>query len=299
MLVNTLKFCKKTIKHLVFLPIRMLEKLGIIGGKQFETNSVKNKFLRRFWKFIGLYPNKFTYHFYYEKANSFMAPKMYELTKMFEGVTFRENETILDLGCGEGSLLFMLAKYVKKGVGIDILEHCIKDANLKATELKGKMNTEFHCQKLEEIKFPENSFDKIVSFSVIEHIPNYIEIFEETYNILKPGGQLIISVDSFSHFNETQRAIHKKRFEVQKYFKPKELHNLLQKIGYKDIEIIPIFNSEFSKKWFTRVMNNPGEYFAWQKRFYSFLLYFIITWHELNVEKHNQQEIFLVARCIK
>jgi SAM-dependent methyltransferase len=294
-----LKLIKIIKKYNIYIPKRILEKLGIIGGKQFETNSFKNKFLRYFWKLIGLYPNMFTYHFYYEKANSFMAPKMYEMTKMFEGIKFNKNETILDLGCGEGSLLFMLSKYVKKGVGVEILPHCVKDANLKAQELKGKMNTQFYCQKLEEIKFPVNTFDKVVSFSVIEHIPNYLEIFEETYNILKPGGQFIISVDSFSHFDEAQKKNHKKRFEVEKYFERQELHDLLKKLGYSKVIVEPIFNSEFSKKWFTRVMNNPGEYFAWHKRLYSFFLYFIIQWHEKRVEQENAQEIFLVARCTK
>tara|TARA_R110002072_G_scaffold29809_10_gene93764 strand:- start:226 stop:909 length:684 start_codon:yes stop_codon:yes gene_type:complete len=227
-----------------------------------------------------------------------MAPKMYEFTQMFKDVQFKKDDILLDLGCGEGSLLFILAKKIKLGVGVDILKHCIDDAEIKANEIKHRVNVEFHCQKLEEIKFPSESFDKVVSFSMIEHIPNYLEIFEETFRIIKKGGELIVSVDSFSHFNEKQRAVHQKTFEVQKYFEKQELYDLLKEIGFSEVHVEPIFKSKFAKKWFTRVMNNPGEYFAWHKRLYSFFLYYVIHWHEKKI-KRVEHGIFLIARCKK
>ncbi len=48
------------------------------------SNATKPQYiaLRRFYRFLGLYPHIRAKHFYYETANSFMAPKIYEYTNM-------------------------------------------------------------------------------------------------------------------------------------------------------------------------------------------------------------------------
>ncbi|MEM7180541.1 MAG: methyltransferase domain-containing protein, partial [Spirochaetota bacterium] len=166
-----------------------------------NSTSKKNIFLRKFWLFFRLYPNIHMLHFYYERANSFMAPKIYEYVQMFHRVELNKNDVVLDLGCGDGALSLLIAKSVKKVIGVDILEHCIADAIFKAKELEGKIQAEFYCSKLEELDLQDTSIDKIVSFSVIEHIPNYQEVFEKVFSLLDDGGKLIVSVDSFSQFD--------------------------------------------------------------------------------------------------
>ena len=262
------------------------------------TASFKNRFIRKSLKLITGYPSLYTYHFYYERANSFMAPKLYEFTKMFKKVKLNKNDILLDLGCGEGSLTFILGKSVHKVIGVDPHQQCIKDAKLKAAELAPKISAEFHCAKLEELALEKQSIDKIVSFSVIEHIPNYMEVFEEIFRILKKDGELIISVDSFQNFDKEQRETHRQNFEVQKYFNQQELHKLLKDLGFREVSVEPIFNSHFSEKWFTRVMNSPSEYFGTFKRLYSFILYFLFLYHEKRNKSHGCG-IFLVARCTK
>jgi 2-polyprenyl-3-methyl-5-hydroxy-6-metoxy-1,4-benzoquinol methylase len=237
-------------------------------------------------------------HFYYERANSFMAPKVYEFIQMFRGVELKKDDVILDLGCGDGSLPLAIGKFVKKVVGVDTLPRCIKDATFKAKEVSEKITAEFYYSKLEDAGFQEKSFDKVVSFSVIEHIPNYVEVLEEVFKLLKDDGELIISVDSFSHFDKELRDIHQQKFEVEKYFEKNELYELLKNVGFREVSIEPIFKSKLAEKWFVRVLNNPGEYFGTFKRLYSFLLYYIIGYHEKKV-KQQDHGIFLIARCKK
>jgi len=277
---------------------RILSFIKLDEYSRTNTKGIKNIIVRKIFRILRLYPNKNFYHFYFERANSFMAPKMYEYTQMFKEIQFKKNDVVLDLGCGDGSLPLIIGKSVKKVVGIDTGLSGIENAKFKANELSKKIETEFHCIKLEEAGFQEKSFDKVVSFSVIEHIPNYLEIFEELFRLLKKDGELIISVDSFSYFTKEQRAIHQKNFDVVKYFEKNELHELLKGLGFKEVFVEPIFKSKFSKKWFTRVMNNPNEYFGTYKRLYSFFLYYIIKYYE---KKNKQQEhgVFLVARCKK
>lgn len=276
---------------------KFLKPLGIYDPTKTGSMSSKNVFLRKFWKFFGLYPNMHAMHFYYEGANSFMAPKVYEYVNMLNGTKLKESDVVLDVGCGEGTLSLAIGKSVQKVVGVDTMSESIDNAKFKAKEVP-YINAEFHCQKIEKLGFAEQSFDKVFSFSVIEHIPNYQEVFEEIFHILKEGGELIISVDSFTHFDRKLRDIHQEKFDVQKYFSKSELHELLEKVGFKNIRINPIFKSEFSKKWFIRVMKNPYEYFGLHKRFYSFFLYFLIKYKERKV-KQNAYGIFLIAKCSK
>ena len=133
---------------------------------------------------------------------------------------------------------------------------------------------------------------------MIEHIRNYEEVFRELYRLLNDGGELIISVDSFDGFDRELLKIHKEIFFVEKYFTNDELRALLTEIGFRQIEIKPIFNSQFAEKWFTRVMINPAEPFGFHKRFYSFLLYYIIRYYERR-NKREDRGIFLLARCVK
>lgn len=52
---------------------------------------------------------------------------------------------------------------------------------------------------LEDAKFPDSSFDRIVSISVFEHIPEPVlaGILAEVRRILKPGGLCVLTVDLF------------------------------------------------------------------------------------------------------
>ncbi len=52
-------------------------------------------------------------------------------------------------------------------------------------------------ESIANLTFPANSFDQIVSFDVLEHVPNYARGFGECFRCLKPGGTLLFSVPFF------------------------------------------------------------------------------------------------------
>ena len=187
---------------------RLLSRFNLYSGEGSPTSQPQYILIRKFYRLFGLYPNLRAKHFYYERANSFMAPKIYEYVNMLRMTKLKKTDTILDLGCGEGALSLALAKKVKKVVGVDTNSDSIKDARFKAEELSEAVSAEFHDLPLEKMGLEEESFDKAFSFSVIEHIPNYMEVFQELYRLLKKGGELIISVDSFSGFDPELKAHH-------------------------------------------------------------------------------------------
>ena len=87
---------------------------------------------------------------------------------------------LFDFGCGQGQLVEDLQQYGYDAYGADVWT--TYDQVLVNDRLK-KIETNPY-----RIPFEDNSFDIVVSTSVLEHAQNTKACFEEIYRILKPGG---------------------------------------------------------------------------------------------------------------
>lgn len=100
-----------------------------------------------------------------------------------------KNVRILDIGCNYGSLIYNLHKLGYKNVqGIDINKEAIKEGKANYKSIKNKLK----FYNGETIPFKEESFDVVLMFDVIEHIPNVGRFLkEEVYRVLKKKGLFI------------------------------------------------------------------------------------------------------------
>lgn len=102
-----------------------------------------------------------------------------------------KDKNILDIGCGSGWIEEMLLlRGAKKVTGIDVSDEVIKKAKRK--KLK---KTVYLKASAIDLPFRKNTFDTIVSFEVIEHIPTNTEqkMFDEIRRVLKPGGVFYVT----------------------------------------------------------------------------------------------------------
>ena len=97
-----------------------------------------------------------------------------------------ENETVLDVGCGNGFNTFNIAKKAKTVVGIDINIKNIKFA-IKNYKLE---NINFIHGNILDYNFAEK-FNVVVLSNVLEHIENRIELLKRLNKI---GNKLLIRV---------------------------------------------------------------------------------------------------------
>jgi arsenite methyltransferase len=107
----------------------------------------------------------------------------------------REGESILDIGCGAGVDAILAAMIVGpsgKVVGIDMVPEMLEraKANLQMTDLN---NLTFIEDSAENLNFPDNTFDVVISSGVINLIPDKESALTEIIRVLKPGGRLMVA----------------------------------------------------------------------------------------------------------
>ena len=105
-------------------------------------------------------------------------------------------ESILDVGCGDGSMLFRYFKQVPKEL------HGVEGApDLAAkAEARGFKVTSFDLNS--RWPYEDNQFDVVFSNQVIEHVHNCRLFASEAFRVLKPGGTVVIATENLcSLFN--------------------------------------------------------------------------------------------------
>ncbi len=104
-------------------------------------------------------------------------------------VTSLNCPTVLDVGCGVGTLSLFAAQYARSVVGLDISERAIALATA-AGRATGSSNAHFFVGELSQ-KLAD--FSVIICCEVVEHIPDDTEFLSLLYHNLQPGGVLILS----------------------------------------------------------------------------------------------------------
>lgn len=87
-------------------------------------------------------------------------------------------------GCGVGSYLSRLVEQAKLAVGLDIELERALEAHQKAAAVT--------CGNGEQLPFPPDYFDLILSHEVIEHVGDDRAAMREIFRVLKPGGRLVL-----------------------------------------------------------------------------------------------------------
>jgi arsenite methyltransferase len=106
-----------------------------------------------------------------------------------------KGETVLDIGCGGGfDVIFAATVVGPKGevTGIDVTPEMLERSkkNLQETSIE---NVTLKQATAEELPFPDNNFDVIISNGVFNLIPDKIKAFSEVFRVLKLNGRLMVA----------------------------------------------------------------------------------------------------------
>ncbi|MEK7560608.1 MAG: methyltransferase domain-containing protein [Patescibacteria group bacterium] len=126
-----------------------------------------------------------------DRALDFLSsPKQREVDKELYDALFDEikpripSGRILDVGCSYGLFL-----KTAKEAGYDV--HGLELNEKAAAHAEREFGIPVERKLLEDAHFPENHFDIVTMFGVVEHLIRPVEVLREVARILKPGGLFV------------------------------------------------------------------------------------------------------------
>jgi 2-polyprenyl-3-methyl-5-hydroxy-6-metoxy-1,4-benzoquinol methylase len=155
-----------------------------------------------------------------------------------EGAQLNQGKTVLEIGCGTGMFTQLFAETGAQIIAVDISPDLLKKA--KARDLNPHQ-VRFLEKQFEDCDV-DGPFYAVIGSSILHHL-ELEEALSKIYNLLKPGG--VISFAEPNMLNPQVFAERKFR-RFFPYVSPDEeafvrwtLRNILQKIGFQNIEIKP------------------------------------------------------------
>lgn len=181
-----------------------------------------------------------------------------------------EPKTILDIGCSAGSSSTPYAMaYPKAEVhAIDVAPGLLRYAHARAESLGVAVH--FHQRDAGDTKFPDNTFDLVVSHNAMHEMPQKTteNMFRESYRILKPGGiavhqDLQLRFDRFPLFDQFDfrwdQLNNNEPYLVT--YATNDPVDLYKKAGFPDENIWSglIDQPDGTMKWFISLARKPAE----------------------------------------
>jgi ArsR family transcriptional regulator len=140
--------------------------------------------------------------------------------------------TVADLGAGEGTLAQLLAKKARKVIAIDNSPKMV-EFGAELAKKHGFQNLEYRLGDIEDPPIARNSIDLAILSQALHHAIHPERAIRAANAILKRGGRLVI-LDLLSHRFEKARELYADHWLG---FSEVQLHQLLEKNGFREIEV--------------------------------------------------------------
>lgn len=165
-------------------------------------------------------------------------------------LSLKSNAVGLDIGCGTGGSMRCLQKYCSTVIGLDFSNIALELGREKHPEYKFIQGD---ANKLSSLFLPE-TFDLVSIFNVLYHkcITNENNVLKEAYDILKPGGYLIVTEPAFRILwrRHDVLVMGKTRYRLI------EFESMLSEIGFEHIQ----------STYFNSISFLPALVLAWLER---------------------------------
>jgi len=175
---------------------------------------------------------------------------------MLDHLDISDNRSILDVGCGTGNALILMARENQeaKYCGIDISSQMIEAARKKT---KNNPNFEFQVADSARIPYAQDSFDLVLSSNSFHHYREPLKVLAEIKRVLKDG-RVFFLVDACRDvfFPIRLQNIYRKRFEKGhiNYYTTQEILKMLKKTGFNEPQLVTTVKGlGIKKKAFTGV----------------------------------------------
>lgn len=146
-------------------------------------------------------------------------------------------ERLLDIGSGKGNHLVGFSRCGYEVYGLDKRKECVeilKDFTVKECDIEK-----------EPFPYEDNTFDRIFSKSVLEHVWNTDNFLNETLRVLKPGGRVVLITPAW----ESQYKLFWDDYTHVKAFTRKSLQNAMKINGFQNVKVTMFLQLPFIWKY--------------------------------------------------
>jgi SAM-dependent methyltransferase len=113
----------------------------------------------------------------------------YAFSETVHGYSRAAGLKVLDVGCGNGYVLYQYAQHGAEVCGVDIAHTAIWLSERRFA-LSG-VSVRLDIIDGQRLPYPDSTFDIVCSMGVLHHISDPTPLVDEIYRVLKPGGRLI------------------------------------------------------------------------------------------------------------
>lgn len=164
-------------------------------------------------------------------------------------IRYKQTEKILDLGCGRGEFLELLAENGFNAEGIDSNQTMVETCTQKGLSAFNEDLFEYLSS------LPDNSIKIITAFQVIEHIGHdkLVALLKEAYRVLDYHGCLILETPNCLNAEVGSGSFYSDPTHIRPIY-PAYAEFLAQNCGYYETELF-YWKDEEIKKWISSVTN--------------------------------------------
>lgn len=154
---------------------------------------------------------------------------------------FSQEDTVLDIGCGDGKHLFALNEQIKRGIGVDFSPNMVAAATKKTTT---SCTTQF-CFKTDDAQhlhhIGDGSIDVAICTGALEHMLDKKAVMHSIYRVLRPGGRFVCLTlnDQFLWYSKWAPALNLPTYHLatDKRISPTEAHALLKQGNFSSFGV--------------------------------------------------------------
>ncbi len=136
---------------------------------------------------------------------------------------------VLDVGCGRGLLLDRLRRLGWQVLGTELDERAAHYARYR-------LGLPVLTGSLQSLSLPDDEFDLVVMWHVLEHLPCPLAVLCEVSRILRPGGLLVLAAPNFASCEARWAGPHWFHLDVPRHlthFTPRALERSLHEAGLR------------------------------------------------------------------
>lgn len=150
-------------------------------------------------------------HQYSPGSISYMALRRQHAARLIErylAPQFTTQARFLDAGCGPGILVEILGRYPIEYHGLDISEEMLRLAEREvARHACPGFRAEFRKGDVENLPYPDASFDAAASLGVIEYLPGDTRFVSELARVTRPGGHVLVAITNARSYNLSMEGV--------------------------------------------------------------------------------------------